>query len=153
VLFPWSTLKEQETAPNTRLVLIKNEKTATQGELCVALFSPLKKLPSRAEGDVNIWEEPEPEEIAQGAIEARTLNQLIILLSSEVNYDVNYLKTFLYTYRSFTTPEVFLQKLIERFGTTSTAFGLRNSFFFSFLLLSGSKFHLTFPKKSGRSLR
>jgi len=49
------------------------------------------------------------------AIKAASLNKLVILLTPEKNHDLEYAKTFLLTYQSFTTPEKLLQKLIQRY--------------------------------------
>eukprot|EP01098_Paradermamoeba_levis_P016727 TRINITY_DN9231_c0_g1_i1.p1 TRINITY_DN9231_c0_g1~~TRINITY_DN9231_c0_g1_i1.p1 ORF type:complete len:652 (-),score=199.83 TRINITY_DN9231_c0_g1_i1:128-2083(-) len=68
--------------------------------------------------DVNIWEEPEVNNIAYDNnkdIKAASLNKLVERLTSEKNLDLNYVKTFLMTYQSFTTPEKLLSKLIQRY--------------------------------------
>ncbi|GAM22694.1 hypothetical protein SAMD00019534_058690 [Acytostelium subglobosum LB1] len=49
------------------------------------------------------------------AIKAASLNKLVILLTPEKNHDLEYAKTFLLTYQSFTTNEKLLQKLIQRY--------------------------------------
>ncbi|KAF2071514.1 hypothetical protein CYY_007175 [Polysphondylium violaceum] len=49
------------------------------------------------------------------SIKAASLNKLVILLTPEKNHDLEYAKTFLLTYQSFTTPEKLLQKLIQRY--------------------------------------
>eukprot|EP01133_Synstelium_polycarpum_P000183 gene183-221_t len=49
------------------------------------------------------------------AIKAASLNKLVILLTPEKNHDLEYAKTFLMTYQSFTTSEQLLQKLIQRY--------------------------------------
>jgi hypothetical protein len=45
-----------------------------------------------------------------------TLNRLIVKLTSESTVDVAFLKSFLATYRSFTTPEELWGKLLERYN-------------------------------------
>ncbi|EGC37703.1 hypothetical protein DICPUDRAFT_46357 [Dictyostelium purpureum] len=48
-------------------------------------------------------------------VKAASLNKLVILLTPENNHDLEYTKTFLLTYQSFTTPEILLEKLIQRY--------------------------------------
>ncbi|KAK5583167.1 hypothetical protein RB653_004757 [Dictyostelium firmibasis] len=48
-------------------------------------------------------------------VKAASLNKLVILLTPENNHDLEYTKTFLLMYQSFTTPEILLQKLIQRY--------------------------------------
>ena len=55
-----------------------------------------------------------------GEIKAATLNQLILKLTTDDSKDsslhLKFLKTFLLTYRSFTTPEILLEKLMQRYA-------------------------------------
>lgn len=77
-----------------------------------------------SDSDGSIWDDSnpslflwEPEENAEnGTLRAGTLNKLIQVLTSAQNFDNTFLKTFITTYRSFTTPWVLLSKLIERFN-------------------------------------
>ncbi|KYR00579.1 Ras guanine nucleotide exchange factor [Tieghemostelium lacteum] len=48
-------------------------------------------------------------------IKAASLNKLVIILTPEKNHDMEFTKTFLLTYQSFTTPEKLLQKLVQRY--------------------------------------
>ncbi|KAL6058729.1 Ras guanine nucleotide exchange factor A, variant 2 [Balamuthia mandrillaris] len=48
-------------------------------------------------------------------IQAASLNKLVETLTSEKHADQSFIKTFLMTYRTFTTPEKLLMKLIERY--------------------------------------
>ncbi|KAN0031401.1 hypothetical protein ACTFIV_005265 [Dictyostelium citrinum] len=48
-------------------------------------------------------------------VKAASLNKLVILLTPDNNHDLEYTKTFLLTYQSFTTPEMLLEKLIQRY--------------------------------------
>ena len=59
----------------------------------------------------NLWLEKE----VGGSVKAATVNQLILKLTSEVESDVTFLKTFLMTYQSFIKPKRLLAKLMERF--------------------------------------
>jgi hypothetical protein len=75
---------------------------------------------------VHHWdEEPESdqnisyasEELAKGQklVTAGTLNKLVEKMAAEDGeHDWDFVKTFLLTYQSFTTPQVLLKKLIER---------------------------------------
>ena len=49
-------------------------------------------------------------------IKAGTLNQLLMRLTDEKRHDLNFLKTFITTFQSFTTTELFFQKLAERYN-------------------------------------
>eukprot|EP00026_Physarum_polycephalum_P002714 Phypoly_transcript_02722.p1 GENE.Phypoly_transcript_02722~~Phypoly_transcript_02722.p1 ORF type:complete len:821 (+),score=152.14 Phypoly_transcript_02722:35-2497(+) len=48
-------------------------------------------------------------------IKAASLNRLIVLLAQQEKHDIDYMKTFLLTYQSFTKPAKLLQKLIQRY--------------------------------------
>lgn len=86
--------------------------------------------------DVNIWEEPDDDKTQihepNGELRAGTLNKLVTKLTGEKEADMVFLKSFMMTYQSFTTPEKLLSKLIERFnippeleGTRGTTIQLR----------------------------
>lgn len=101
----------------------------------------LADVPSAEPEDVNIWDEPEEgtilfaEEKADGpsesgipplspssvpqekvkVIKAGSLNRLVGMLAREEKHDIEYMKTFLLTYQSFTTPYKLLAKLIQRY--------------------------------------
>ena len=67
-----------------------------------------------------MWDEPEKEEgrvlfSESGALRCATLNKLIIHITSNELANLDSVKTFLTTYRSFTTPEVLLKKLVDRY--------------------------------------
>jgi hypothetical protein len=49
-------------------------------------------------------------------IAAATFNKLVERLTSSSEHDMQFVKTFLLTYQSFTTPERLLRKLIERYN-------------------------------------
>lgn len=89
------------------------------------------RIDSQEGEDVNIWEEPPDsrknivfakgkEEGGKKAIKAASLNKLIQLLTSEQDkaHDLN-IKNFLYTYHTFTSPEMLLKKLIQRYNLCS----------------------------------
>jgi hypothetical protein len=70
------------------------------------------------ESTESIWDEPEEDEgrvlfSDNGNLRCSTLNKLII--HTTANLDMNRMKTFITTYRSFTTPEVLLDKIIQRY--------------------------------------
>lgn len=52
---------------------------------------------------------------SKGSVTQGTLNTLIQTLTSEYQIDSNFMKTFIYTYRSFTTPRQLFSKLCRRF--------------------------------------
>lgn len=53
-------------------------------------------------------------------IRAATLNKLVEILTSEKNYDTPFMKTFMLTYQSFTTPPLLLEKLLQRYNVPAT---------------------------------
>lgn len=95
-LFPWRTLRDSEVPQIRRLLLKKKD--------------DLEAIPL---DNVNIWE-PEPSH-PKTEIEAFSLNELVRQLTFSDDYDVRFVKCFLCTYQSFTTPEILMNKLIERF--------------------------------------
>eukprot|EP00002_Diphylleia_rotans_P028254 TRINITY_DN5700_c0_g2_i1.p1 TRINITY_DN5700_c0_g2~~TRINITY_DN5700_c0_g2_i1.p1 ORF type:complete len:1097 (-),score=216.38 TRINITY_DN5700_c0_g2_i1:583-3873(-) len=73
--------------------------------------------------DVNIWDEgPDSRENiifntgpdGEG-VKAATLNKLVERLVPHQISDLKYMKTFITTYRSFTTPDILFRKLVQRF--------------------------------------
>lgn len=79
-------------------------------------------IPDNAVPDIDpIWDEPEEDTedrimySAPDQLKCATLNKLIRQLSSEKSPDMKFVKTFITTYQSFTTPETLLKKLIQRF--------------------------------------
>jgi len=82
---------------------------------------------TKEEHDVNIWDEPSDDSTnivkdrEEGSdrmiIVSATLNKLVQHLTSEKEkvHDVSFMRTFLYTYQSFTSPEMLLKKLIQRY--------------------------------------
>ncbi|KAL9642462.1 hypothetical protein ABK040_011030 [Willaertia magna] len=68
------------------------------------------------------FEEPEgPNNLIRdsitGQVKAGTLDKLVLILTSNEEFDNEYMHLFLLTYRSFTTPSELLDKLILRFNT------------------------------------
>lgn len=76
--------------------------------------------------DINIWDEgPDaetniifdvPDKEGNTPIRAGSFNKLVERLTDSKTPDLKFVKTFLLTYQSFTTPERLLQKLIERYN-------------------------------------
>lgn len=73
------------------------------------------------EVDVPFWDEVDDSNVIYGeerdgmkTVQAGTLNKLVENLTNEKQHDMTYVKTFLLTYQSFTTPEKLLDKLIQR---------------------------------------
>jgi hypothetical protein len=91
----------------------------------LASSSPINKSVTTLRNSQNIWLEKRN---SSGAIildldtknsvfevTAGTLNQLIMKLTSEVDCGQEFVSTFIYTYRSFTTPDELMFKLLERY--------------------------------------
>lgn len=76
--------------------------------------------------DMNIYEEGDGEEFVtyedanKSAVATCTLNKLIELLTNPDNYNLQFMQTFFFTYTSFTTAEVVLAKLAQRYNTPTT---------------------------------
>ena len=81
------------------------------------------------QNSVNIWQEPlitngrnktviYSKEVDQSNFDIRagTLNQLVMRLTDESKAHLVFLKTFIATYQSFTTPDLLFQKLVERYN-------------------------------------
>ena len=71
----------------------------------------------------SVWEEPVNDkrrvDYSNGKLKKGTLNSLILHLTSAEFQDIHFMKTFITTYRSFTTPIIFLKKLIQRYRVPS----------------------------------
>ena len=65
--------------------------------------------------DVDIWAEKTSQQSSNSPVTQGTLNFLIQTLTSHHDYDLNFLKTFIYTYQSFTTPTQLFHKFTRRF--------------------------------------
>lgn len=65
------------------------------------------------EEDVNIWDEYNPKSADNDNVNG-SLNKLVEKLTNEEALDNKFLKTFITTYQSFTTPSKLLEKLIQR---------------------------------------
>ena len=86
----------------------------------------LSELDLQTKSSDSIWDEPEDKNIVytkdlKKKVKAASLNKLVLELTSEKNYDRNFLVTFLATYQSFSTPSQLLQKLVERFNIPLSA--------------------------------
>ena len=75
--------------------------------------------------DIDIWAYNKKRENNDNNI--ATLNHLIESLTSDVQYDANFMKTFICTYQSFTTPTQLLSKLKQRFFYPSSIAPQRGS--------------------------
>eukprot|EP01104_Vermistella_antarctica_P005909 TRINITY_DN16657_c0_g1_i1.p1 TRINITY_DN16657_c0_g1~~TRINITY_DN16657_c0_g1_i1.p1 ORF type:complete len:1049 (+),score=228.63 TRINITY_DN16657_c0_g1_i1:400-3546(+) len=70
--------------------------------------------------EINIWDEPadNPDNIVlkeDQRIKYANLNKLVENLTSPKSHDLKYMKTFITTYRSFTSSDVFVHKMMERY--------------------------------------
>ena len=66
--------------------------------------------------DIDIWTWREREPVSKDPTSTiSSLNSLIEALTSDVQYDANFMKTFICTYQSFTSPCQLLSKLKQRF--------------------------------------
>jgi hypothetical protein len=80
-----------------------------------------QSISSMVEDDANIWEEDLESESnirydRNGQVIGATLNKLVERVTSTRDHDLEFVKTFLFTYQAFTTPEKLLRKLIERYN-------------------------------------
>jgi hypothetical protein len=80
-----------------------------------------QSITSMVEDDSNIWEEDLESEHSirydkSGQVTGATLNKLVERITSTRDHDLEFVKTFLFTYQAFTTPEKLLRKLIERYN-------------------------------------
>eukprot|EP00011_Vannellida_sp_DIVA3-517-6-12_P012909 CAMPEP_0114606058 /NCGR_PEP_ID=MMETSP0168-20121206/1369_1 /TAXON_ID=95228 ORGANISM="Vannella sp., Strain DIVA3 517/6/12" /NCGR_SAMPLE_ID=MMETSP0168 /ASSEMBLY_ACC=CAM_ASM_000044 /LENGTH=1173 /DNA_ID=CAMNT_0001816917 /DNA_START=278 /DNA_END=3796 /DNA_ORIENTATION=- len=71
--------------------------------------------------NINIWTEADSPAKSKGSkVKLGTLNQLVSYLTSDEKIDNAFLRTFVCTYRSFSTPVQLLEKLQERFAVPDT---------------------------------
>jgi hypothetical protein len=80
-----------------------------------------QSVSSMVEDDANIWEEDLESESnirhdRHGQVTGATLNKLVERVTSTRDHDLEFVKTFLFTYQAFITPEKLLRKLIERYN-------------------------------------
>lgn len=99
----------------------------------LSLFEMEKEEEETQTTDVNIWEEGDGEDFitftddpdsAEGGkkiIKAATLNKLVCKLTSDTGFDQTFVDMFLMTYKSFTTPDILLSKIIQRFQAPEAA--------------------------------
>ncbi|KAI6654258.1 Ras guanine nucleotide exchange factor K-like [Oopsacas minuta] len=70
----------------------------------------------------NIWDDQHEDQYniryvqATKNVSAATFNKLVIRLTSDQDLDLGFVKTFLLTYRAYTSPKILLQKLEERYN-------------------------------------
>jgi len=72
------------------------------------------------QADINIWEEVNDSTTLlfdedKNTLRAGTLNKLVEKMTSQNAPDLEFMKAFLMTYPSFTTPQILLRKLLERY--------------------------------------
>ncbi|KAH3767267.1 Ras guanine nucleotide exchange factor [Pelomyxa schiedti] len=109
-LVPWTALKQQGVRLGDKLALKEIPNTTS-------------KLSSEdLEADTSIWDKgvtseqlPEFSLDSSKTFRPTTLNILVRMLTNEDQVDNHFIKTFLTTYLSFTTSEILLHKLRERF--------------------------------------
>ncbi|KAJ3017392.1 hypothetical protein HKX48_003567 [Thoreauomyces humboldtii] len=119
------SLAEQRFAPGLKLILQLRPPPLSPSTLSPSTTSPTDASPSSAQTiDVNIWSEPEDDNLqytrtTPPTVASGTLNKLIERLTDErgegTSAYLDYVRTFLLTYRSFTTPSKVLAKLEERY--------------------------------------
>ena len=78
-------------------------------------IDPISNEPEENEGRI-VFTDNQPPMIRCG-----TLNKLIIYLTSPQFQDMNYTRSIVTTYRSFTTPTLFIRKLIDRFNQPTSS--------------------------------
>eukprot|EP01094_Clydonella_sp_ATCC50884_P017153 TRINITY_DN2930_c0_g1_i4.p1 TRINITY_DN2930_c0_g1~~TRINITY_DN2930_c0_g1_i4.p1 ORF type:complete len:663 (-),score=176.22 TRINITY_DN2930_c0_g1_i4:230-2110(-) len=121
------------------MTLEQHENTAPLEDLlCVMSLFEIEKEEEEMQNstnDVNIWEEgsgdqyitftddpDSPEgEAKKKIIKAATLNKLVCKLTSDTGFDQSFVDMFLMTYKSFTTPDILLSKIIQRFQAPESA--------------------------------
>eukprot|EP01122_Echinamoeba_exundans_P011045 TRINITY_DN4269_c0_g1_i1.p1 TRINITY_DN4269_c0_g1~~TRINITY_DN4269_c0_g1_i1.p1 ORF type:complete len:1857 (-),score=321.81 TRINITY_DN4269_c0_g1_i1:1141-6711(-) len=127
------TLKEVGVVPGDHLVL-RSVFAAESDPVAAPSSSPSASgSVEDATDDVDIHAEPlletEKSAIFEGsghstqALAAASLNQLILRLTDPVEYDKAFMETFLLTYRSFTSPDQVLTKIIQRYRAPADKVG------------------------------
>ena len=130
--------KEEEEEYNDKLIddnnnhldlfsILENAVSSFQFQLNIILERFSDEFPKENQNPIiltNIWDESL---ISNGSnktviysttgcgLRAGTLNQLVMKLTDEKKSDPEFLRSFIYTFQSFTTPDILLQKLIERY--------------------------------------
>jgi hypothetical protein len=125
------SLEEQRVKAGSRLILEIKESWSFEKPQ-----TPVPQTPIDNNPNINIWDElSTPEQIQYTKdnlnIASATLNKLVEKLTEEKNGNIDYLsfvKTFLLTYPSFTTPAILLQKLRERYHVPLKKFKDFNEF-------------------------
>lgn len=129
---PQQAVHAQTATKSTTTQVIPNKAVAVSVSERGKAETMKKNVPPVDDTNVNIWDEKEgdPERVifekevdkssGLNYIRAGTLNQLLIRLTHEKSSDMNFLKAFINTYRSFTTPETLLNKLLQRFAVPPT---------------------------------
>jgi len=123
--------REKENASFRSLLVDANQRFSSSFKLLLeSMIAKLKETANddhgeASEEDVNIWQEQQTStgeertvlyaDDSEQAIKAGTLNQLVIQLTDEKRHDLSFVKTFITTFSSFTTPETLFKKLVQRY--------------------------------------
>eukprot|EP00005_Dracoamoeba_jomungandri_P005656 CAMPEP_0174249828 /NCGR_PEP_ID=MMETSP0439-20130205/159_1 /TAXON_ID=0 /ORGANISM="Stereomyxa ramosa, Strain Chinc5" /LENGTH=845 /DNA_ID=CAMNT_0015329741 /DNA_START=94 /DNA_END=2628 /DNA_ORIENTATION=- len=116
----------RETEKIWELTMAQNREQSEVDEELEEHLTDLEILEEEPAGKgINIWFEGSDGTISfsekhENCIHAATLNKLVEHLTSEKHIDMTYKRAFLMTYKTFTTPENLLTKLIERYFVPST---------------------------------
>eukprot|EP01130_Rhizamoeba_saxonica_P016653 TRINITY_DN7742_c0_g1_i1.p1 TRINITY_DN7742_c0_g1~~TRINITY_DN7742_c0_g1_i1.p1 ORF type:complete len:633 (+),score=117.87 TRINITY_DN7742_c0_g1_i1:97-1995(+) len=120
---PVNTLKRKKTNNRRRGMMFKNERTFSFGELNSDKVVDEDGITESAKRDwyISLWDitpdmielvysKTEPDKLLGG-----TLNGLVTCLTDPSNSDSSFANAFLMTYKSFVTPSILLDKIIERY--------------------------------------
>ena len=121
------TPKENTTGTYDNSLNIWNEPLISIGNMKTVVFSndkdsnnqtinPNAPVLRTASSSGSMVGEGNDRELSRAQIKAGTLNQLVIRLTDEKQHAITFLKTFITTYQSFTTTDLFFQKLVERYN-------------------------------------
>ncbi|KAJ6248620.1 ras guanine nucleotide exchange factor i-related [Anaeramoeba flamelloides] len=108
----------------------KNEEESGDGNLNLINhfnYMGLEEDDDEEEDLTSIWDHEEnniivgeTEHSKTNEVKAATLNKLVELLTHETNQNIKYMKTFLMTYQSFTTPAKLFSRLMQRYHVPIT---------------------------------
>lgn len=128
------TLKEVGVGPGDHLILKSiDSRQLEHATVAAAGTNSAGALSDEQSDDVDIHAEEddgsgklskfEGAEHTTRALSAASLNQLILRLTDPGEYDKSFMETFLLTYRSFTSPEVVLAKIMQRYRAPADRVG------------------------------